>query len=77
MKAATVGKKRFFGWRAVYGAFVVAFFSWGLCFYGPPIYLQVIHEHRGWPIPLIAAAITIAYTAIRWKYTLRSETCSK
>jgi MFS family permease len=75
MKAATVGKKRFFGWRAVYGAFVVAFFSWGLCFYGPPIYLQVIHERRGWPIPLIAAAITTHYlvgavfiTRLPWMY---------
>jgi MFS family permease len=55
------GAERFFGWRVVYGAFTVAFFSWGMGFYGPPIYLQALHESRGWPIPLISAAITAHY----------------
>ena len=55
------GVRRFFGWRVVYGAFTVAFFSWGLGFYGPPIYLQTLHESRGWSIPLVSAAITAHY----------------
>jgi hypothetical protein len=65
----------FFGWRVVYGAFTVAFFAWGMGFYGPPIYLQALHESRGWPIPLISAAITAHYligaaviTRLPWLY---------
>jgi len=62
-QASSVGHptKRFFGWRAARGAFTVAFFSWGMGFYGPPIYLQALHDSRGWPIQLISAAITAHY----------------
>ncbi|HEY0181450.1 MAG TPA: MFS transporter [Rhodopila sp.] len=48
----------FFGWKVVGAAFVVAIFAWGIGFYGPPIFLNTIHHDRGWPIPLISAAIT-------------------
>jgi hypothetical protein len=48
----------FFGWKVVSAAFVVAIFTWGIGFYGPPIFLSAIHRSRGWPIPLISAAIT-------------------
>src|ERR1700734_2042329 len=48
----------FFGWKVVSAAFVVATFTWGIGFYGPPIFLNAIHHNRGWPIPLISAAIT-------------------
>ncbi|HEX3573594.1 MAG TPA: MFS transporter [Rhodopila sp.] len=48
----------FFGWRVVGAAFVVAVFSWGISFYGPPIFLQVLHASRGWPIALISLGIT-------------------
>jgi MFS family permease len=48
----------FFGWRVVGAAFVVALFAWGIGFYGPPIFLQNLHLERGWPIPMISAAIT-------------------
>jgi MFS family permease len=74
-RACLPPSKRFFGWRVVYGAFTVAFFSWGMGFYGPPIYLQALHESRGWPIPLISAAITVHYlsgsiciTRLPWMY---------
>jgi len=53
----------FFGWTVVRGAFVLAICGWGLGFYGPPIFLHVIHETRGWPLGLIAAAITAHYLA--------------
>lgn len=49
---------RFFGWRVVGGAFVLAMLGWGIGFYGPPIFLQTLHETRGWPISLISAAVT-------------------
>jgi MFS family permease len=49
---------RFFGWRVVGAAFVLGFFGWGVAFYGPPVFLSVIRESRGWPIPLISTAVT-------------------
>jgi MFS family permease len=48
----------FFGWKVVSAAFIVAIFTWGIGFYGPPIFLNAIHHNRGWPIPLISAAFT-------------------
>jgi MFS family permease len=48
----------FFGWQVVAAAFTVAFFAWGIGFYGPPIFLQTLHVGRGWPVSLISAAIT-------------------
>jgi hypothetical protein len=50
--------RMFFGWRMVGAAFVVAMFAWAIGFYGPPIFLQTLHAGRGWPIPMISAAIT-------------------
>src|SRR5262245_32887809 len=52
---------RFFGWRVVWAAFVLAVFGWGLGFYGPPVFLKVLHEQRGWPIALIATAVTVHF----------------
>ena len=75
IKPPNIRTGHFFGWRVVYGAFTVAFFAWGMGFYGPPIYLQVLHESRGWSIPLVSAAITAHYligavfiTRLPWMY---------
>ena len=51
----------FFGWRVVGAAFVLAVLGCGTGFYGPPIYLQTIHESRGWPIALISTAVTMHF----------------
>ena len=48
----------FFGWHVVGAAFVVAVFAWGVGFYGPSVFLQMLHAERGWPIAVISAAIT-------------------
>jgi len=48
----------FFGWRVVWAAFVIAAFGFGVSFYGPPVFLQAIHESRGWPVSLVSAAVT-------------------
>lgn len=48
----------FFGWRVVWAAFAVAVFAWGVGFYGPSIFLHVLHEARGWPVSVISVAIT-------------------
>ena len=51
----------FFGWKVTGGAFVLAVFGWGLGFYGPPVFLGVLHATRGWSLGLISAAITVHY----------------
>ena len=48
----------FYGWRIVGGAFALAVFGWGIGFYGLPVYLQAIHQSRGWSVPLVSAAVT-------------------
>jgi hypothetical protein len=48
----------FHGWKVVWASFMLAVFGWGLGFYGPPVFLKVLHEQRGWPIALIATAVT-------------------
>ena len=49
------------GWRVVFCAFAVAFFGWGLGFYGPGIYLVALRERHGWSTAAISAAITAYY----------------
>jgi MFS family permease len=48
----------FFGWRVVAAAFTIAVFGWGVGFYGPAIFLNALHEGRGWPVSIISLAIT-------------------
>lgn len=51
----------FYGWRVVYAALVLGVFGWGCGFYGPPVFLSVIRESRGWSLILISAAVTVHY----------------
>ena len=53
----------FYGWRVVHAAFVLAFFGWGLGFFGPPVFLSVIREATGWSLALISAAISVHFLA--------------
>src|SRR5207237_1864333 len=50
---------RFYGWRVVHAAFVLALFGWGVGFFGPPIFLSVIRESQGWSLVLISAAVSL------------------
>lgn len=59
--AALDTRDRFFGWYSVAAAFIVAVFGWGLGFYGPPVYLEVVRQSRGWPIALISGAVTLHF----------------
>ena len=49
---------RFYGWRVVSAAFVLAVFGLGTGFYGPPIFLNAVLETRGWSLPLVSTAVT-------------------
>lgn len=53
--------RTFDGWRAVGAAFIVAVFGWGTGFYGPPVYLELVHQLRGWSISLISGAVTLHF----------------
>src|SRR5262245_11145340 len=55
------GERRFYGWRIVGAAFVLAIFGWGLGFYGPPVYLHAIQATRGWSVALVSTAVTVHF----------------
>ena len=57
MSAAAAPAPAFYGWRVVWAAFAVAVFAWGVGFYGPSVFLHVLHG-RGWSVSTISAAIT-------------------
>ncbi len=50
-----------FNWKVVWAAFLLALFSWGLNFYGPPVFLQTLHATRGWSVSTISSAITLHF----------------
>jgi MFS family permease len=62
MTTATIATK-FYGWRVVSAAFVMAVFGWGLGFYGPPVYLHAVKEARGWSLALVSTAVTVHFLA--------------
>jgi predicted MFS family arabinose efflux permease len=55
------GEGVFRGWYVAWSAFTVAVFAWGVGFYGPSVFLQTLHQTRGWPISAISSAITAHY----------------
>lgn len=59
--ATAVWNGRFYGWRVVGGAFVLAIFGLGLGFHGPAIYLHAVHDRTGWPLSLISLAVTLHF----------------
>lgn len=52
---------RFFGWRVVWAAFVLAIFGWGVGFYGPPVYLHAVLERTHWSLALVSGAVTVHF----------------
>jgi hypothetical protein len=53
--------RTFYGWRVVSAAFVLAVFGWGMGFFGPPVFLSVLHETRGWPLALLSTVVTVHF----------------
>ncbi|HTT78967.1 MAG TPA: MFS transporter [Stellaceae bacterium] len=47
-----------FRWKVVRFAFVLAVFGWGIGFYGPSVFLDTLHQERGWPVALVSLAVT-------------------
>jgi hypothetical protein len=42
-------------------AFAVATCTFGVGYYGPSIFLNVLHQERGWSVSIISAAITVHF----------------
>jgi hypothetical protein len=57
----TMVRPVFFGWRVVAAAFSVASFTFGIGYYGPPVFLNALHQERGWPVSVISVAITLHF----------------
>ncbi len=57
--SGTAPRSIFFGWKVVLTAFTVATFTFGFGYYGPAVFLHVLHQQRGWPVSNIATAITV------------------
>lgn len=53
--------EHFFGWSVAWAAFSLAVFAWGIGFYGPSVFLHVLHASRGWSISDISTAITFHF----------------
>lgn len=49
------------GWLVVAAAFLIAFFGFGLGFYGPGVYLLGLSVRRGWSVGALVPAITAYY----------------
>jgi hypothetical protein len=59
----------FFGWKVVATAFVVATFTFGVGYYGPSIFLNILHQQRGWSVFVVAWAITLHFwSAQSWSH---------
>ena len=56
-----IAANRFFGWSVAWSAFTIAVFAWGIGFYGPSVFLQTLHDLRGWPISQISMAMTVHF----------------
>lgn len=61
MPAMPPAPLRFQGWTVVSAAFCLAFFAWGVGFYGPGIYIATLAESRGWPIGGLSLAVTFHF----------------
>ena len=49
------------GWRVVFVCFLIATFSWGLCFYGLSVYLVELQRLYGWSTSWISVASSAFY----------------
>src|SRR3989442_8048949 len=53
----------FYGWNVVGATFVMAFFSFGLGFYGLTVYVATLQRLHGWPASTVSAPVTVYYVA--------------
>jgi MFS family permease len=53
----------FYGWNIVGAAFVMAFFSFGLGFYGVSVYVATLQRLHGWSASTVSAPVTVYYLA--------------
>ena len=64
----------FYGWRVVGAAFVLGAFGWGMGFFGPPVFLSVVREARGWPL---VAGVGGRHACISWSARWSGRSCRR
>jgi MFS family permease len=45
----------------VVAAFIVSTFTFWFGYYGPAVFLDILHQQRGWPVSVISSAITMHF----------------
>lgn len=45
------------GWRVAAGGFVMAFYAWGVGFYGHGFYMAVLGRSTGWPVSFLSSVV--------------------
>ena len=53
----------FYGWNVMGATFAMAFFSFGLGFYGLTVYLATLQRLHGWSASVVSAPVTVYYVA--------------
>jgi MFS family permease len=59
----TMRARYFYGWNVLGATFVMAFFSFGLGFYGISIYVASLQRLHGWSASAVSAPVTVYYVA--------------
>src|SRR5713226_4601480 len=53
----------FYGWNVMGATFAMAFFSFGLGFYGLTVYVASLQRLHGWSASVVSAPVTVYYVA--------------
>src|SRR5713226_523221 len=53
----------FYGWNVMGATFAMAFFSFGLGFYGLTVYVATLQQLHGWSASVVSAPVTVYYVA--------------
>jgi MFS family permease len=61
MMPITAFRSVFFGWKVVAASFTIAAFTFGVGLYGPSVFLNVLHQQRGWPVSVVSVGLTVHF----------------
>jgi len=63
MNGERIGHGFYRGWWIAAGCFVLAFFAWGIGFYGHGFYIVALGRSTGWPTTLLSSAVAAYWLA--------------
>ena len=59
----SMSTRYFYGWNVVGATMLVAFFAFGLGFYGIAVYVASLQHLHGWSAATVSAPVTVYYVA--------------